>query len=80
MDQVHQLDASLGRAVEAYNFATVKLNKVRADLKANHAQLQVAKHRRMTAGAVRLIERRTTVIAGLDRRPGRGRFVTSSAP
>jgi peptidoglycan DL-endopeptidase CwlO len=43
MDQVHQLDASLGRAVEAYNFATVKLNKVRADLKANHAQLQVAK-------------------------------------
>jgi peptidoglycan DL-endopeptidase CwlO len=44
MDQVHQLDASLERAVEAYNFATVKLNKVRADLKANHAQLQVAKH------------------------------------
>ena len=44
MDQVHQLDSSLERAVEAYNFATVKLNKVRADLKANHAQLRVAKH------------------------------------
>ena len=43
MDQVHQLDASLEHAVEAYNYATVKLNKVRADLKANHAQLQVAK-------------------------------------
>jgi len=43
MNQVQQLDSSLGRAVEAYNFATVKLNQVRADLKANHAQLQVAK-------------------------------------
>jgi peptidoglycan DL-endopeptidase CwlO len=44
MNQVQQLDSSLERAVEAYNFATVKLNRVRADLKANHAQLQVAKH------------------------------------
>jgi cell wall-associated NlpC family hydrolase len=43
LGQVQQLDSSLGRAVEAYNFATVKLNRVRADLKANHAQLQVAK-------------------------------------
>jgi peptidoglycan DL-endopeptidase CwlO len=43
MNQVQQLDSSLERAVEAYNLATVKLNKVRADLKANHAQLQVAK-------------------------------------
>ena len=43
MNQVQQLDSSLERAVEAYNFATVKLNRVRADLKANHAQLQVAK-------------------------------------
>jgi cell wall-associated NlpC family hydrolase len=43
MTQVQQLDSSLERAVEAYNFATVKLNRVRADLKANHAQLQVAK-------------------------------------
>jgi cell wall-associated NlpC family hydrolase len=43
MNQVQQLDSSLGRAVEAYNFATVKLSRVRADLKANHAQLQVAK-------------------------------------
>jgi peptidoglycan DL-endopeptidase CwlO len=43
MNQVQQLDSSLERAVEAYNFATVKLNRVRADLKANHAQLQVTK-------------------------------------
>src|SRR5207245_3098282 len=38
-----QPDSRLERAVEAYNFATVKLNRVRADLKANHAQLQVTK-------------------------------------
>ena len=43
MSQVQQLDSSLERAVEAYNLATVKLNRVRADLKANHAQLQVTK-------------------------------------
>jgi cell wall-associated NlpC family hydrolase len=43
MSQVNQLDASLEHAVEAYNYATVRLDKVRADLKANHAQLQVAK-------------------------------------
>jgi peptidoglycan DL-endopeptidase CwlO len=58
MGQVHQLDASLEHAVEAYNFATVKLNKVRADLKANHAQLQVAKQslgRAQAALAARLV-------------------------
>ena len=43
MNQVHQLDSSLERAVEAYNLATVKLNRVRANLKANHVQLQIAK-------------------------------------
>jgi cell wall-associated NlpC family hydrolase len=43
MNQVQQLDSSLERAVEAYNLATVKLNRVRAELKANHVQLQIAK-------------------------------------
>src|SRR5437773_1245972 len=43
MSQVQQLDSSLERAVEAYDLATVKLNRVRADLKANHVQLQIAK-------------------------------------
>jgi cell wall-associated NlpC family hydrolase len=43
MGQVQQLDSSLERAVEAYNFATTKLERVRADLKQNHAQLRVAK-------------------------------------
>jgi peptidoglycan DL-endopeptidase CwlO len=43
MGQVQQLDASLERVVQAYDLATVKLNRVHADLKANHAQLQIAK-------------------------------------
>ena len=43
MGQVQQLDSSLERVVQAYDLATVKLNKVRADFKANHAQLQIAK-------------------------------------
>jgi peptidoglycan DL-endopeptidase CwlO len=58
MNQVHQLDSSLERAVEAYNLATVKLNKVRADLKANHVQLKIAKQslgRAQTALSARLV-------------------------
>jgi cell wall-associated NlpC family hydrolase len=43
LGQVQQLDSSLERAVEAYNFATTKLARVRADLKQNHAELQIAK-------------------------------------
>jgi cell wall-associated NlpC family hydrolase len=43
MSQVQQLDSNLERAVEAYNFATTKLEKVRADLRENHASLKVAK-------------------------------------
>jgi cell wall-associated NlpC family hydrolase len=43
MNQVQQLDSSLERAVEAYNLATVKLSRVRAELKANHVQLRIAK-------------------------------------
>jgi cell wall-associated NlpC family hydrolase len=43
MSQVQQLDSNLERAVEAYNFATTQLDRVRADLRENHASLQVAK-------------------------------------
>jgi peptidoglycan DL-endopeptidase CwlO len=41
--QVQQLDASLERAVEAYNLATTKLEHVRTQLKAKHAELKIAK-------------------------------------
>jgi cell wall-associated NlpC family hydrolase len=43
MGQVQQLDSSLERVIQAYDLATIKLNKVRADFEANHAQLQIAK-------------------------------------
>jgi peptidoglycan DL-endopeptidase CwlO len=43
MGQVQQLDANLERVIQAYDLATVKLNRVRAELKANQAQLKVAK-------------------------------------
>jgi cell wall-associated NlpC family hydrolase len=68
MGQVQQLDASLERAVEAYNFATTKLAKVRADLKQNHAELQIAKQSLRTAQstlAQRLVSLYTT--GGEDR-------------
>ena len=42
MGQVQQLDSNLERVIQAYDLATVKLNRVRADWKANQAQLTVA--------------------------------------
>jgi peptidoglycan DL-endopeptidase CwlO len=43
MGQVQQLDSSMERVIQAYDLATVRLNKVRADFNSNHAQLQIAK-------------------------------------
>ncbi len=42
LGQIQQLDASLEHAIEAYNLATIKLNKIRGDLKENARQLVVA--------------------------------------
>jgi cell wall-associated NlpC family hydrolase len=59
MNQVQQLDSSLGRAIEAFDYATVKLNRVRADLKANHVQLRFAKqslHRAQVTLSARLVQ------------------------
>jgi cell wall-associated NlpC family hydrolase len=43
LGQVQQLDSSLERAVEAYDSATVKLNKIRQDLRQNEAELHIAR-------------------------------------
>ncbi len=43
MAQIQQLDSSLERAIEAYNLANVKLNRIRHDLKDNTTALIVAK-------------------------------------
>ena len=43
MAQIQQLDSSLERAVEAYNLANVKLNRIKHDLTDNTHALAVAK-------------------------------------
>jgi cell wall-associated NlpC family hydrolase len=44
MGEMQQLDASLEQAVEKYNLATVKLERIRADQRENAYELKVAKH------------------------------------
>jgi peptidoglycan DL-endopeptidase CwlO len=41
--QINQLDISLGKAVEAYDSATVKLKGIRRQLTVNHFEMQVAR-------------------------------------
>jgi cell wall-associated NlpC family hydrolase len=41
--QVQQIDASLGRAVEAYNLANVKLDRIRRDIRRNQQELSLAR-------------------------------------
>jgi cell wall-associated NlpC family hydrolase len=43
LGQLQQLDASLGRAVEQYNLANVKLARIQRDMKENRHELHVAK-------------------------------------
>jgi peptidoglycan DL-endopeptidase CwlO len=41
--QVQQIDASLGHAVEAYNLANVKLDRIRRDIRRNRQELALAR-------------------------------------
>jgi cell wall-associated NlpC family hydrolase len=43
MAQIQGLDASLGKAVESYNLANVRLTKIQADLRENAYELKLAK-------------------------------------
>jgi len=43
LHEIHELDASLGRANERLNLANLKLDHVRADLKTNKRELAIAK-------------------------------------
>ncbi|MDX6506072.1 MAG: peptidoglycan DL-endopeptidase CwlO [Gaiellaceae bacterium] len=59
LGQIQQLDSSLERAIEAYNLATVKLNRIKHDLGANTAALAVAKtslKRSQTQLSTRLVD------------------------
>ena len=43
LEQVHQIDAQLERAVESYNLANVKLDRIKTDLETNARHLVIAK-------------------------------------
>ncbi|MBA2384566.1 MAG: C40 family peptidase [Actinobacteria bacterium] len=43
LDQIQEVDAQLGRAVEAYNLANVKLDRIQAELKTNARHLVIAR-------------------------------------
>ena len=43
LDQIQAIDGQLGLAIEAYNLANVKLDRINADLKANARHLTIAK-------------------------------------
>jgi cell wall-associated NlpC family hydrolase len=43
LTQVQQIDASLEHAVEAYNLANVKLDRIRRDIRRNRAELSLAR-------------------------------------
>jgi cell wall-associated NlpC family hydrolase len=43
LDQIEQIDAQLGLAVESYNLANVKLERINAELKTNARHLTIAK-------------------------------------
>jgi cell wall-associated NlpC family hydrolase len=59
LNQVQQLDSSLERAIEAYNLATVKLERVRHELRQNGQELAIAKaslNRAQRALSARLVQ------------------------
>jgi peptidoglycan DL-endopeptidase CwlO len=43
LDQIHEVDMQLERAVEAYNLANVKLDRIKGELKTNARHLVIAK-------------------------------------
>ena len=60
LGQLQQLDSSLGRAVEQYNLANVKLARIQRDLKQNRHELHVAK--RNLQSSQRVIARRLVTL------------------
>jgi cell wall-associated NlpC family hydrolase len=69
MGQIQELDASLERAVEAYNLANVKLSRIRQDLTNNTRALAVAKKSLLRAQA-RLSARLVDIYTSGDQNPG----------
>ncbi len=69
LGQIQQLDSSLERAVEAYNLATVKLNRIKHDLSANTVALASAR-KSLTSAQLQLSKRLVDIYTAGDQNAG----------
>jgi peptidoglycan DL-endopeptidase CwlO len=69
LGQIQQLDSSLERAIEAYNLANVKLNRIKQDLSTNTHALAVARKSLKTA-QTQLSARLVDIYTSGDQSPG----------
>ena len=69
LGEIQQLDSSLERAVEAYNLANVKLNRIKHDLSANTVALASAK-KSLKSAQVQLSKRLVDIYTSGDQNAG----------
>jgi peptidoglycan DL-endopeptidase CwlO len=69
LGQIQQLDSSLERAIEAYDLANVKLNRIKRDLSANTQALATAK-KSLTRAQKQLSARLVDIYTSGDQNPG----------
>jgi peptidoglycan DL-endopeptidase CwlO len=69
LGQIQQLDSSLERAVEAYNLANVKLNRIKSDLSQNTVALSSAK-KSLRRSRVQLSKRLVDIYTSGDQNAG----------
>jgi cell wall-associated NlpC family hydrolase len=69
LGQIQQLDTSLERAIEAYDLANVKLNRIKHDLSVNTAALASAK-KNLKRSQTRLAARLADIYTSGDQNPG----------
>ena len=69
MGQIQQLDSSLERAIEAYNLATVKLNRIKHDLSENTVALSSAR-KSLRHAKVQLANRLVDIYTSGDQNAG----------
>jgi cell wall-associated NlpC family hydrolase len=69
LGQIQQLDSSLERAIEAYNLATVKLNRIKHDLSENTVALAAAR-KSLKHAKVQLADRLVEIYTSGDQNAG----------
>ena len=63
LDQIQEIDGQLSHAIEAYNLANVKLDRIRGELRTNAFHLKVAR-KSLKAGQAHLSERLVALYTG----------------